>query len=379
MTDVFKIAEILVSHARENYGAEIGIIAYYGSHAKGTATATSDLDIFYVPDEGQAGDLPATFILDGLPYDFWGPPWWMLEEIANAKSRRPWAVSASMIADTKVVYARSEADLARFEALKDRIQTLTRPESRGEMVGRALEEFRTTLFQLGQMRLAAASDDLAGLRWAAWKFFGAAVNCLALVNQTYFSKGWGSNTAEILQLTHKPDDLEALMNGILLSDDPDIALAHADRLAAEVRNILRAAQTSLAEPAAAQEIFKDFYYYIHEYKHKILKTCQNADALAASSAAFHLQELICVLLNKVEAGFFGEDFNLLGEYSRGYQKAGFPDLLQPATKGDFDTLTQRVLQLDEKIRAWFGERSINLNILADEADLQRFLNARVQR
>jgi hypothetical protein len=376
MADVFKIAQILVSHAKKVHGGEIGIIAYYGSHAKGTATRTSDLDIYYVPDDGKAGSLSCTFILDSLPYDFWGPPWHMLEEITNARSRRPWAVSASLVADTKVLYSRSQADLDRFNALKARIQELTQPESRGYMVERALDEFRTTLFQLGQMRLAKTMGDIPGLHWAGWKFVSSAVNCLALVNQTYFSKGWGSNTAQIMKMEQRPDDLEDLLNGILQPTRSDEMLAHADRLTGEVRVILRSAQDSLAEPSTPQEVFKDFYYYVHEYKNKVLLACEKSDLLAASSAAFHLQELICVLMNKVSAGFFGEDFNLLGEYIGGYQKAGFPDLLESASKGDLETLTKQVLQLDIQVKAWFTQHEIDLNIIGNKTQLNQFLNQR---
>jgi hypothetical protein len=379
MHDVFEVADILVSHATADYGDEIGIIVYCGSYAKGTATATSDLDLYYIPDEGKAASLASTFVIDGLPYDFWGPPWKMLEEIANARSRRPWAVSASLVADTKVLYARSQEDLARFNALKARIQELIQPESRGYMVERALDEFRTTLFQLGQMRLANTAGDMPGLHWAGWKFASSAVNCLALVNQVYFSKGWGSNIAQILQMAQKPDDLEALLNGILQPVGPVEILANADRLASEVRAILRAAQDSLAEPSPPQEIFKDFYYYVHEYKNKVLGACQKSDVLAASSAAFHLQELICVLMNKVEAGFYGVDFNLLGEYLGGYQKAGFPDLLEPASTGDLETLTVRVDLLDTKIKNWFEQYSIDLNILKSTAELKDFLYERDPR
>ena len=148
MSDVFKIAEILISHAVRAHKDEVAIIAYYGSHARGLASPTSDLDIFYIPDEGKAGSLCSQFIIDGLPYDFWPVSWKFAEDIANARSERPWAVAASLIADAKVLYHRSQQDLTRFNALKARIAELTRPESRRIMVERALDEFKNTLFQL---------------------------------------------------------------------------------------------------------------------------------------------------------------------------------------------------------------------------------------
>jgi hypothetical protein len=373
MTNVFKIADILVEHALRAHPGQIAIIAYYGSHATGSASPTSDLDIFYIPDEGQASSLNCEFILGGLPFDFWGVPWKFAEDIANARSRRPWAVSASLIANTQVLYHRSPEDLDRFNALKARIEELTKPASRPIMVARALDEFQTTLFQLGQMRLAQAEGDLAGMYWAGWQFVSRAANCLALVNQTYFSKGWGANWPQILAMPLKPQGLEQIMRNILTPQGADSMLAEADKLAKEVRSILLEAQASLAEPAAPKKVFDYFYYYVVEYKHKVLSACQRQDTLAAGSAAFHLQELLCQIMNKVERGFYGSAFNLLGEYTGGYERAGFPDLLTPASQGNLDELAQQTRLLDEKVRQWFESHSVELGILESEDELRLFL------
>ena len=376
MTDVFKIADILVSHAVRVHGNEIALIVYHGSYARGTATSTSDLDIYYVPDDGKAESLSTTFVIGDLPFQFDYMPWKVLENIANAKSRNPWAVSASQVADAKVLYYRSDADLERFNALKARIAELARSESRGYMVERGLEEFKTTLFQLGQMRLALALKDIPGLHWAGWQFTCSAVNCLALVNQTYFTKGWGANMPQILALRQRPADLETLLNGILQPQSPNQVMAQADQLALQVRKTLLAAQASLAEPSDAKEAFVDFYFDVHEYKTKVLSACARGDKLTASAAAFALQQLICLLMNKVDKGFFGTEFNLLGEYLDGYQKAGFPDLTMFAAQGDLPALARQVQLLDEKAREWFTSRSVELNILDSEAALLQLLNRR---
>ena len=317
MTDVFKIADILVSHATQVHCNEIALIAYHGSYARGTATSTSDLDIYYVPDDGKAESLSITFVIGDLPYEFECMTWKRLENIANAKSRNPWAVSASQIADAKVLYYRSDTDLERFNTLKKRIAELTQPANRSYMVERALEEFKTSLFQLGQMRLAVAQNDMPGLHWAGWQFVCGVVNCLALVNQTYFSKGWGANMPQILALPQKPPDLEIMLNGILQPQSTDQVMEQADRLALQVRKTLLEAQASVAELSDAKEAFVDFYFDVHEYKTKVLSACVRGDRLTASAAAFALQQLICELMNKVDKGFFGTDFNLLGEYLDG--------------------------------------------------------------
>jgi len=376
MADVFRIADILVSHAVRVHGNEIGLVVYHGSYASGRATPTSDLDIYYVPDEGKAESLGITFVIDDLPYEFECMSWERLENIANAKSRHPWAVSASQIANAKVLYHRSEADLERFSGLKARIAELTRPESRGYMVERGLEEFKTTLFQLGQMRLAVAHNDMPGLHWVGWQFICSAVNCLALVNQTYFSKGWGANMPQIVAMRQRPADLETMLNGILQPQSPNQMMEQADQLTLQVRETLLAAQASVAEQWDAKEAFVDFYFDVHEYKTKVLSACERGDRVAASAAAFALQQLICLLMNKVDKGFFGTDFNLLGEYLDGYQKAGFPDLTMFAAHGDLPVLARQVQLLDEKAREWFTSRSVELNILESEAALLQLLNRR---
>jgi len=113
-----------------------------------------------------------------------------------------------------------------------------------------------------------------------------------------------------------------------------------------------------------------------EYTHKVLSACAQGDPIAARYAATLLQQEICQMMNKVTQGFYGTDFNLLGEYVSGYQEAGFPDLLTPASRGDTETLAQRVRQLDEKVQAWLAQRGIARNVLPDKTALRRFLEQR---
>jgi len=374
MANVFKVADMLISHVRQVHGDDIALVAYYGSYALGKATPSSDLDLYFVSESREAESAFVTFVLDDLPYDFGGKPWGVLEDIANAQAGYDWVVSASQIADAKILYSRSPADRERFEALRGRIAELTRPEGREFMVARALDEFQTTLSHLWQMRQALARNDLPGLHLAGWQFTCKVANCLALVNQTYFAKSWGGNIPYVLDLPQKPADLEALLNGILLPRSPAEAVEHADRLSVELRTTLLEAQASVAKPRTPKEVFHDFYFDVHEYKAKVLSACRHGDAFTAGAAAFALQKFLCELMNKVERGFYGEDFNLLGEYSAGYLAAGFPDLTAAAAQGDLATLAILVQRLNDRVREWFPAHEVDLKILEDEAALRRLLD-----
>jgi hypothetical protein len=374
MHNVFDVARVLVEHAVRTHGHEVGIIAYYGSHATGSASQSSDLDMFYIPDNGKASSLSSQFVFDGMPYDLWPLGWQRAERIASA--RQHWAVAASIIAHAQVMYHRSEQDLDRFLALKKTIRDLTQPPARKGMVARALEEFQSTLFHLGQVRLAASSVDTVSLGWAARKFVNSAIECLALANQTYFTKGWGSNMPEVLQLEKRPASLDTLVESILKCGHPEAAMAPAERLAREVRALLLDEQASLGEPIEVRAAFKDFYFFIVEYVNKVVAACGHQDALAAGYAAHMLQEEISRLLNRVERGFEPKEFNLLGDYARPYVAAGFPDLLEPASRGDLDALSRSALSLQAVSEKWLRAHGVDLGLLRDEDDLRRFLSER---
>ena len=182
--------------------------------------------------------------------------------------------------------------------------------------------------------------------------------------------------AQILALPQKPADLETMLNGILQPQSTDQVIEQAEQLALQTRNTLLEAQISVAKRADAKEVFVDFYFDVHEYKTKVLSACARGDRLTASAAAFDLQQLLCELMNKVDKGFYGTDFNLLGEYLDGYQKAGFPDLTELAARGNLPALARQVQLLDEKAREWFGSHAVELNILENEEALLQLLNRR---
>lgn len=374
--DVFGTARILVDHALAAHPGEIAIVAYYGSYARGSASPTSDLDLYYVPDPGKARTLCTQFILDDLPYDFWPVSWSMLEEISQARSRRPWSVAAALLAWAVPLYHRSPQDLARFEELKAQLQALTEPEARPTMIGRALAAFQETLFFLEEIRFAAALYDDAGLRWTAPRFVNSVANCLGLLNQTCFTRGWGANWPEVLALPLKPAGLEDHARAILLPADPARVPHHAETLATGLRELLHQAQSAVAPPLSPQETLKDFYYFVFEYRNKILSACRRGDRMAALYAAFHVQEVVVGEMNRIEAGFFGDPVNRWSELSAGYLKAGFPDLLPAASRGDLEELARLVQRLDDQMRDYLESHAIDLGIVEDQEALRRFLGAR---
>lgn len=376
MADVFAVAEMLVAHGRRFYGDEVGVVVYYGSYARGTASPTSDLDLYFVPDSGRGHSLGTQFVLDGRPYDFWPVSWAMIEEIAQGRGERPWSVAAALVGQARLLYARSAADRARFEQAQADLAGLLGVEKRPFMLQRALTAFKEVAFAGTQLRRAVATGDAASVEWARWQLVNAGANCLAMAGQRYFSKGWGANLPEVLALPNAPSDWPWLVRGVLDAPAGEV-VALGDGLMEGVRQVLLVGQREAGERETAVGLFQDFYFFVFEYKNKVVAACQRGDALAARFAAAQLQQEISAMLNKVEAGFWGEPFNLWQEYGAGYGAAGFPDLL--AARGDLAVLAARVQQLDDAMRAWLTAQGVALNVLADEAALAAFLRERQEK
>jgi hypothetical protein len=376
MIDVFKVAEIFISYAIKTYGDEVGIIAYYGSYATGTPSPTSDLDLIYIPDEGKAASLFTCFVVEGVCFDFFPISWERAERLATGQSG--WAVGPSMIGDAQVLYARSDADLARFDGLKARIAELQKPEQKPQMVQRALDHFKDVLFHLGNLHLAAEEGDLSDLRRAGWNVLTNAVECLALVNQTCFKRGWDSNLEEILRLEVKSADLESMIVAIATSPEPAQIIQTAQRLVSSTRRLLRQAQEETAGQKTVADFFTDYYPEMRDKVNKLLVRCEDHRTVGASWVATFLQDEVSLFMEQASKGVHYAEFNLYSEYATQYRQLGIPELMQYVASDDAALLAKQAERFDQAIRKWLHSKSIPLNILAGVEELQPFMAERTR-
>ncbi len=370
MVDVFQVAAVFVDHAIKAHGDAVGIIAYYGSYALGMASPTSDLDLIYIPDDGKATTLAACFVLDDICFDFFPVSWARAEGFATG--RTGWAVGPALIANAQVLYARTEADLARFNGLKAKIADLQKPEQKPQMVQRALDTFKTTVFHLGNLRLATLQGDFSSIRRAAWLVAMNAVECLALVNQTYFNRGWDANLAEILQLKTKPEMLETLLSILATATEPQQINQAAETLVQATREILLEEQRALATPSTVQAHFANYYPELHDKINKIQARCAADRPVDASWAAMFIQTEVALFMAQALQGIEYSDFNLYSEYADSYRHLGLPDLMAL----DGASLAEQAKRFDQNIQAWLQQHDVSLNRLASLDELAQFLQAR---
>ncbi|MFN8374081.1 MAG: nucleotidyltransferase domain-containing protein [Anaerolineae bacterium] len=360
MPDVFAAAKLFVDLVRREAPDDVALIVYYGSYALGSATPHSDLDLYYIPDAGKGGALYRSIVYQGCPFEFWGVSWDFAERIAAGKHR--WCVAPSIIANAKVLYARAPADEERFTALQANIAHLQQPASKGQMLKLAQETFQNSAAPLYRLTLAEAQQDSTGVRWAAAQLVDVLLDCLALVNQTFFSKNWASNIAQLEQLSLRPEGLRERIMTLLTEAQLSHVVGTAQRLAADTRAIILSQTRTLNETASASGVFNGYYPAIREYVNKILSACARDNWANASVVAAQMQKEMAMMLAYAEDGIPYSEFSVFAEYRGAFDRLGFPDL-SPAVDGhDLAQLAALTQRFEAAAQAYLQQQGVTLNV-----------------
>jgi hypothetical protein len=371
MADVFAVAQLFIDHIKAACPDDVCIVAAYGSYLHGNPSPTSDLDLYYITADGKDDALYRSFVAFDLPFEFWGVSWAFAEKIAAGQHR--WSIAPSIIVNTRVLHARSDADVQRYAALQQQIAHLQQPASQPAMLKRAFDAFQQAQARLGTLAQASIAGDLTTARWAACCFTDEYLDCLCLLNQTFLQRYWASDPSQLAALAAQPAQLQSRLTQLITSGDVQTILNLAGELLQDTRSLVRTAQREVTTAEPADAVLRGYYMAIKEYVCKVIAACDKGNLASAAFVATKMQVELAGLLSRIRDGVAPNGTHPYADISAGYREAGFPDFTDAITRSDFGALRKGALAFDAQARALFAQHGVALNEFQDEQALRDYL------
>lgn len=181
---------------RNHYAEKVALVCLYGSHINGTADERSDVDCYFVPKTEEGVALARTFLLEGVGYDLFPMSWQRLEAIARLEqSHQP------LVGDVQVLYADTEEDLRRLEAVQRQLKDSLADTTYREKVAQGR-------FSRACSRLPLADDDLKTARLKAGGLLMDVAEVFAFGQGEYYHYGLKRQFPDLLALSDLPEGLE---------------------------------------------------------------------------------------------------------------------------------------------------------------------------
>ncbi|MDF2857952.1 MAG: hypothetical protein K0Q87_3803 [Neobacillus sp.] len=366
MLNVFDVSDTLVDHIRSNCPDDIAIIAYYGSYAQGTATRRSDLDFFFIPATSHGYRASIQFIIDDISFDFWPISWERAERMASFQESQ-----TTIIADCKLLYVRSDEDRERFMSLRDTISNVQ--ENTRSMVEKAESELRNVYLHLYKLSRAGDSDNITFIRTEAHGVLTKVLHCLALLNRTYFTKGFGKNKEQILQLPLRPARLESLMHTIMQGCIANDILQACEQLTADTLELVLAEKEKHSSAPSYQDRMKGFYEEEKGVLDKIITACEMNDYDTAFFNAIHVQDEIARFLYFAETGQWPCNLTTDSAYQDIYRQVGLPELVVLLNSHDLSQLQAAVERLCSLLESYLRTKGVEINRFNNMEQFETFL------
>ncbi|QGQ96488.1 nucleotidyltransferase domain-containing protein [Paenibacillus psychroresistens] len=368
MLNVFDVSETLVNHIKSNYPNEIAIIAYYGSYAQGTASKRSDLDFFFIPATPEGYEVSIQFILNDISFDFWPIGWERAEKMASFED--PFT---TIIADCQLLYNRSDEDLARFMKLRDSITTMREPSHGQVLLEKAETQLNEAYLHLYKMSRENAAVNINFYRTEANAVLTKVLQSLALLNQTYFTKGWGKNIAQILQYPLKPTCLKQLLEVIMSTRSSEEIRLACEELTDETLALILKKKESYLGTAYYADRLKGCYEETKGTFDKIITACESNDYHTAFFASIGIQDEIARLLFFAETGSWPIKLECNLTYQDLYFQLGFPDLITFVDPHDLTKLQAAVERLSSLFESHLISQGVKINRFQSLVEFKLFL------
>ncbi len=257
---------------------------------------------YFIPANEKGNRFAKTFIIGGVGHDLYPRSWERVEKMAELDD---WFTQG--LGEAVILYSRSDADRARFEAIRERLKANLA--DRDFMERKALEKldvamkiYCTMMFEESPGRIRMASGLIA-------EYLSLAVAC---VNGTYFREGLEPGTSELSRMEEVPDDFIGYYRTLIRAEDAQEIRNLSHLMIRSVRRLLAGRRNAGSRPAEAP-VYEDLASWYEELSltwRRIDRRCKDGDPDRVFADAVHLQNELSII--REEFGL--RDMDLLGAY-----------------------------------------------------------------
>lgn len=200
------VTQWVLDTVKEKYADDIALII---AHSTLNIDPQEETVSYFVPITDKGRQLAQTFILDGRGYDIWGIEWERLERFASLEE-----YNATVLSDSKLLYARTPEDAARFKALQQKLAAnLADPAVSRKC---ALEAYITAKGLYTELLFSKGS----GIRLYAGYVIDYLARAVAFANHRYFHKSQTDQLEELKTMERVPNGfIEKYLDVIQTSND----------------------------------------------------------------------------------------------------------------------------------------------------------------
>lgn len=311
MNNTNLLTDWVIHKIRTQYQDDISLLLAVEGHATGHDGHGEVFD-YYIPETEKGYELAQTFIIDGIGHDLYPRSWERMEKSAELEEM------VLILANARVLYARSEADAEKFRALQQKLHTnLNDPlfvyRKALDSLDGAMDLYRTLLFEEKSYR---ARTEAARIHL----YLSQAV---AYMNHTFadspiFSEKQAYTGTPETRMYHCPDlryvpeSFFAYARQLPDTSDPGKLRELIHALLRTTRNFVlerKPAETKTACAASYQGL-ADWYQELSLTWRRIRYFCQNGMVEEAYTDACNLQEELIVIAQEFQI----EELNLLDSF-----------------------------------------------------------------
>ncbi|NSW90325.1 MAG: hypothetical protein HPY74_06540 [Firmicutes bacterium] len=275
--NMIRAAELLIEKIKTDYKDDIALVVIMGSYIYGETHSRSDLDMFFVPNTERGYNLGFTFVLDGVGFDYWPISWERLEHIANFNEK-----TTSIITEGKVLYYSSEADIERFNQIK---QKALDTRDRRKFIHKASDKLNEVYKDYwGLLNAHTISDG----RIYAIGIIYTVTYALALLNRITVKRGRGKLKQEILNMPLVPEGFSELYDTVFTDSDIDIFKKAYGQLIQNTETLILREKEKICEAVSFTDALSGFYEEMINFYNKIYHACETHDAVTALFASAEL-------------------------------------------------------------------------------------------